>query len=111
MAWELVHEDASHLHMEMGHLWYKSYSLHSIGLRGCTIQHGRSDQICLYSETVGSDWSGHAHLHLKVRTRGADANPKVVRSPHLAYVLGGACVAAPGVLVLMGPVRSAPFIQ
>jgi hypothetical protein len=68
---ELVREDASHLHMEMGHLWYKSYSLHSIGLRGGTSQHGRSDQICLYSETVGPDWSGHAHL--QVRTRGAEA--------------------------------------
>ena len=65
LANELVCEDASHLCMEMGHLWYKSYSLHSIGLRGGTSQHGRSDQICSYSETVGPDWSGHAHLQVR----------------------------------------------
>jgi hypothetical protein len=29
-----------------------------IRLKRCTIQHGRSDQICSYSETVGPDWSG-----------------------------------------------------
>ena len=43
-----------------------------IRLKRCTIQHGRSDQICFYSETVGPDWSGHAHLQLEVRTRGAE---------------------------------------
>jgi hypothetical protein len=36
-------------HHEMLHLWYKSYTLHIIVLRQCTIQCGRSDQICLYS--------------------------------------------------------------
>jgi hypothetical protein len=41
-------------------------------VRGGTSQHGRSDQICSYSETVGPDWSGHAHLQLQVRTRGAE---------------------------------------
>jgi hypothetical protein len=62
---ELVHEDAPHLGMEMLHLWYKSYSLHIIVLRGGTIQHGQSDQLCFYSETVGPDWSGHAHLQVR----------------------------------------------
>jgi hypothetical protein len=34
---ELVREDASHLGMEMGHLWYKSYSLHSSCLGGALV--------------------------------------------------------------------------
>jgi hypothetical protein len=64
LAHELVRdEDRSHLGMEMLHLWYISYTLHIIVLRGGTIQHGRSDQLCFYSETVGSDWSGRAHLY------------------------------------------------
>jgi hypothetical protein len=33
-----------------------------IMLKRCTIQHGRSDQLHFYSETVGPDWSGHVHL-------------------------------------------------
>jgi hypothetical protein len=84
---ELVREDRSHLGMEMLHLWYISYTLHIIVLRGGTIQHGRSDQLCFYSETVGPDWSSMrtSRTYAKcnqVRTRGADANsePKTGRS-------------------------------
>ena len=73
---ELVREDAPPGHHEMLHLWYKSYSLHIIVLQGGPVQHGQSDQLHFYSETVGPDWSGHAHLQLEVRTRGVeDANP------------------------------------
>ena len=91
---ELVHEDAPHLGMEMLHLWYKSYSLHSIGLRKCTIQHGRSDQICSYSETVGPDWSGmrtsiSKYVLLEVQT-GRSINRVLEGFASCKYVLRGA---------------------
>jgi hypothetical protein len=53
-------------------------------LRGGTIQHGRSDQLCFYSETVGPDWSGmrtsrtYARCN-QVRTRGATKYVREVR--------------------------------
>jgi hypothetical protein len=77
-------------------------------LRGGTIQHGRFDQLCFYSETVGPDWSGRVHLykyvlvHLYKYVLARSILRPVLGSefafPHLAYVLrvGGARVAAPG---------------
>jgi hypothetical protein len=110
-CYELVHEDAPHLGMEMLHLWYKSYSLHIIVLRGGTIQHGQSDQICSYSETVGSDWSGRAHLYKYVLVHLykyvlADANPSRHDrysdqfAPRVVRTSSWRCArAAPGVLI------------
>jgi hypothetical protein len=76
------------------HLWYKSYSLHIIVLRGGTIQHGRSDQLCFYSETVGPDWSGmrtsrSTYLHSKY-VREVRMRKLRIDTRSSQYVLGGA---------------------
>jgi hypothetical protein len=106
---ELVHEDRSHLGMEMWHLWYISYTLHIIVLWGHTIQRGQSYQLHSYSKTVGSDWSGCAHLYKYVLARSI-LRPVVFAFRTSRTYERCACPSR-GSRVLMGPVRSAPFIQ
>jgi hypothetical protein len=68
LIFELVHEDARPI---CAWKWdisgTKATACISSCLGGGTIQHGQSDQLHFYSETVGPDWSGHAHLQREVR--------------------------------------------